>query len=29
MDVHGGKEAAVLVPIFEQDGLHTKREAGG
>ena len=22
MDVHGGKEAAVLVPLFEQDGLH-------
>jgi 8-oxo-dGTP pyrophosphatase MutT (NUDIX family) len=22
MDVHGGREAAVLVPIFERDGLH-------
>ena len=22
MDVHGGKDAAVLVPLFEQDGLH-------
>jgi 8-oxo-dGTP pyrophosphatase MutT (NUDIX family) len=22
MDVHGGKEAAVLVPLFEADGLH-------
>jgi 8-oxo-dGTP pyrophosphatase MutT (NUDIX family) len=22
MDVHGGKEAAVLVPVFEHDGLH-------
>jgi 8-oxo-dGTP pyrophosphatase MutT (NUDIX family) len=22
MDVHGGKEAAVLVPLFEDDGLH-------
>jgi 8-oxo-dGTP pyrophosphatase MutT (NUDIX family) len=22
MDVHGGKDAAVLVPLFEDDGLH-------
>jgi 8-oxo-dGTP pyrophosphatase MutT (NUDIX family) len=22
MDVHGGKDAAVLVPVFEDDGLH-------
>jgi 8-oxo-dGTP pyrophosphatase MutT (NUDIX family) len=22
MDVHGGKDAAVLVPLFENDGLH-------
>ena len=22
MEVHGGKEAAVLVPVFEHDGLH-------
>jgi 8-oxo-dGTP pyrophosphatase MutT (NUDIX family) len=22
MDVHGGRDAAVLVPIFERDGLH-------
>jgi 8-oxo-dGTP pyrophosphatase MutT (NUDIX family) len=22
MDVHGGKEAAVLVPLYEDDGLH-------
>jgi len=22
MDVHGGREAAVLVPVFEHDGLH-------
>jgi 8-oxo-dGTP pyrophosphatase MutT (NUDIX family) len=22
MDVHGGKDAAVLVPLFEHDGLH-------
>jgi len=22
MDVHGGKDAAVLVPLFEADGLH-------
>ena len=22
MDVHGGQDAAVLVPLFEQDGLH-------